>query len=353
MTPRWTALTLAVLLAPLAACAQDDGLTLPDPTPERLDSLARAVVAELVPVAGGTFEMGDAGARYIVLRTGAVDSLRGDPEQRYWAYGSDDEPVHTVELSDYAVQPYEVTYGGYDLFTQATGRPPASPALRQRPRDVGSETYSDIRPPDRTPRHPVGVDTRDEAQAYCLWLGELTGLPFDLPTEAQWEYAARSRGRNVPFATDTGVLDEGRNIRLSDPMHDARVIRGEMGEADFDSLRESITTEAEPVGTYPPNPLGLYDMSANTFEVVRDWYDAGYYAASPRRDPQGPATGDRWTIRGGTNAESIGASTTVGRYSLSTVSPRGEPTRSGRFGFRCAVNASVSLRGSTGSETRP
>ena len=323
---------LLALLAPLTACAQDPGLALPEPTPERLDSLARAAVAELVPVEGGVFRMGDVGARYMYELTGAIDSVRGTPEFQRWAYGDDDEPVHEVELSDYAIQPTEVTFAQYDLFTQATGRPPARPDLQQRPRPAPSDP-SFLSPATRLPRHPVRVRSRDDAQAYCRWLGEQTDLAFDLPTEAQWEYAARSRGREVPFATDTGALDQGRNIALSDPMGLESVRAGRVGEDEFEALRARVVLDAEPVGTYPPNPLGLYDMSGNVYEVVRDWYGARYYASSPRRDPQGPATGDRWVLRGGANYEDIGASTTVGRYDVPA-----DPDARLEFGFRCAVH---------------
>lgn len=276
--------------------------------------------------------MGDVGARYIVELTGAIDSVRGAPEFARWAYGDDDLPVHEVELSDFAMQPTEVTFAQYDLFTQATGRPPARPDLLQRPQPAASDPAF-LFPPTRLPRHPVRVRSRDDAQAYCQWLGEQTGLPFRLPTEAQWEYAARSRGRDVPFATDTGALDQGRNIALSDPMGLERVHAGEVSEEEFRALRDSVVLDPEVVGLYPPNPLGLYDMSGNVYEVVRDWYAPDYYASSPRRDPEGPATGSRWVLRGGANDESISASTTVGRYDI----PAGPGSRL-EFGFRCAVH---------------
>ena len=320
------------LLAPLAACAQDAALDLPDPTPARLDSLTRAAVAELVPVEGGTFEMGDAGARYVVELTGAVDSTEGDPGLTYWTAQPDARVVHEVELSDYAVQPREVTFAEYDLFTQATGRPPAAPEGSPRPRPAASDPTF-LFPPDRLPRHPARVRDRADARAYCLWLGERTGLAFDLPTEAQWEYAARSRGRNVGFATDTGALDQGRNVRFATLQGSELYRSGRATPAQVDSLREAVVTDPEPVGTYPPNPLGLYDMTGNAFEVVLDGYDEGYYAVSPRRDPQGPEASDRWTLRGGANSESIGGSTVYGRYGVPA-----DPERVPPFGFRCVVN---------------
>ena len=305
---------LCSLLAPLAACAQAPDRGLPEPTAARLDSLARAAVAELVPVEGGTFQMGDAGVRYVVELTGAVDSVRGDPDLVYWTPQPDARVVHEVELSDYAVQPREVTVGEYALFAAATGGP-AAPG------------------PSRA---PVLVRDRADARAYCLWLGERTGLAFDLPTEAQWEYAARSRGRNVGFATDTGALDQGRNVRLATLQGSELYRSGRATEAQIDSLRDAVVTEPEAVATYPPNPLGLYDMTGNAFEVVLDGYDEGYYAASPRLDPQGPDASARWTLRGGANHESISGATVYGRYGVPA-----DPERVPPFGFRCAVNGTA------------
>lgn len=334
MTAR-SLLALVCLAAPLPACAQDPALDLPDPTPARLDSLAQATVAELVTVEGGPFQMGDAGARYLVELTGAVDSTRGNPDLVYWTAQRDARVVHDVELSDYAVQPREVTFREYDLFTEATGRPPTAPGLSQRPRPAASDPTF-LFPADRLPRHPARVRSRDDARAYCLWLGELTGLPFDLPTEAQWEYAARARGRNVGFATDTGALDQGRNVRFATLQGSELYRSGRATEAQVDSLRDAVVTTPEPVGTYPPNPLGLYDMTGNVYEVVLDFYDEGYYERSPRRDPQGPAEGDRWTLRGGANDESISGSTVYNRYGVPA-----DPERAPPFGFRCAVNGPV------------
>ena len=98
--------------------------------------------------------------------------------------------------------------------------------------------------------YPVHGVTWDESRNYCQWLGELIGYPMDLPTEAQWEYAARSRGKAVAYATDNGEFEPGRNIR------DATKIWHPM-----------------PVGSWPPNPLGLYDMTGNVDEWTVDaWH---------------------------------------------------------------------------------
>ena len=127
-----------------------------------------------------------------------------------------------------------------------------------------------------------------EAHDYCTWAGSLIGKEGDLPTEAQWEYAARSRGSLIPFATDNGKLEEGRNIPTDRQLHDMHP--------------ESGRNETIRIGRFPPTPLGLYDLSHGGLEWVSDWYDATYYSHSPQKAPQGPATGSEKVLRGKHNS---------------------------------------------------
>jgi formylglycine-generating enzyme required for sulfatase activity len=110
-------------------------------------------------------------------------------------------------------------------------------------------------------------------------LGEVTGLPIQLPTEAQWEYAARSRGQALQFATDNGKLDFGRN--------------------SWDR-KTGRYNDVVSVGSYPPNPLGIHDMTGNANEWVNDWYSPltyGDYEGPEQVDPTGPVDGDIWNTR--------------------------------------------------------
>ncbi len=114
----------------------------------------------------------------------------------------------------------------------------------------------------------------------------MTGDKVALPTEAQWEYAARSKGQFNIVPTDDGTLrfkdsygTEGINVA---------------GEADRSAYSEKMNNgldsfSALPGDAFPPNPLGIYDMAGNGFEWVKDWYDPAYYQRSPLNDPQGPA----------------------------------------------------------------
>jgi hypothetical protein len=111
-----------------------------------------------------------------------------------WSGDNDNKPVHKVTLDSYYISKYEETSAEYDVFTADTNRP-----LR----------FANRR--DKTafgPNMPVGVASWNDAKAYCQWLAEKSHLPFDLPTEAQWEYAACSRGLNVAFADQFDIRNQ-------------------------------------------------------------------------------------------------------------------------------------------------
>lgn len=142
----------------------------------------------------------------------------------------------------------------------------------------------DFRGKRRHPLIPAGAYW-PEAKAYCQWLGEITGYPFDLPTEAQWEYAARSRGQFFATATDDGNWDKDRNAPST---RHAENIAGKYIKTN---------NSRYPVGLFPPNPLGLHDMALLTWEWVNDWYAEDAYEKAEARDPQGPASGEKKVYR--------------------------------------------------------
>ena len=216
---------LALCFSVLAACA---------PT-EEINALKQRTLDNLVFVEGGTFMMGD---------VGYVDE---NGQKQIFGPDADAFPVHQVTLSNYSILKYEVTFSEYDLFADVTGR--EKPMQRFR-----KEVYTGR-------EYPVKGVTWNESRAYCQWLGEQIGYPMDLPTEAQWEYAARSRGKAVAYATDNGEFEPGRNIR------DAKENKREM-----------------PVGSWPPNPLGIHDMTGNVDEWTLDWWHP--YNDKPKIDPR-------------------------------------------------------------------
>lgn len=302
------AVFLAVIASTLAvtACGEEDNAAkyLPEPTKANIQALLERSRDNMVFVEGGSFVMGDAG----------VFDEQGREVMPERFVDTAARPAHKVTLDAYHISKYEVTFAEYDLFTQAAGREPVMSE------DFGIKI--------REGNYPVGTPTWQAARDYCLWLGKQSGLPYDLPTEAQWEYAARSRGQNVAFATDDGTVDVGRNIAPG-------------------------ATYISPVGSFPANPLGLHDMSGNVSEWVLDWYDKDYYKNSPETNPRGPEQGSEKILRGGGGGnEPIGndvfsrnATLPVPAEAIKNEVLRKDFEKNGyaTFGFRCVLNLAEPL----------
>jgi formylglycine-generating enzyme required for sulfatase activity len=250
--------SVGILIA-LGAMARDDS---PPPLNDdriealRADPQVRALMDKTLKnlrfIEGGSFQMGDFG---------------------HLTRESDDKFLHPVVLDSFSMSAYKTTYEDHDVYTTAMGLPKVgaqmSPTNRVRP-----------------PKAGAGVNWY-QARDYCQWLGALLDLPMDLATEAQWEYAARNRGQNVAFATDTGEIDVGRNSWEYDQR-----------EAMMSSLTDTgYNLPTLPVGQFPPTPLGLYDMMTDGFEWVLDWYGENYYRESPVHNPRGPAKGPFKVLR--------------------------------------------------------
>ncbi len=194
------------------------------------------------------------------LRIPAGSFWMGSNVKRDRAAQMNELPRHRVRLSDYYIARYPVTNQQYDLFARATQRDFKFPA--------GKED------------HPVVNVSWNDAVAFCHWLSQTTGLNFGLPTEAEWEKAARGTdGRIYPWG------DEFDAKRLNS--------------------RESNLQDTTPVGRYSPagdSPYGVADMCGNTWEWCADWYSEQEYArrsGTRVRDPRGPAQGVMRVLRGG------------------------------------------------------
>ena len=273
-------LTLFVLLS---ACQSPS-----DDTPTLESDIERVIqqtLDNMVFVEGGSFIMGDFGK--------LERNSDGSQFLAHWSSDKDDDFLHKVTLDSFSINKYEVTWEEFDTFSKDTNRPIFMDGKRFH-----------------QPNIPAYMPNWYEAKAYCDWLAKQTGLAFDLPTEAQWEYAARSRGLNVPFATNTGMIDrKGSNIKGWD-----------------DSQWYPI------VGNYyPPNPLGLHHMSGNIAEYVKDWYSEDYYQHTPAHNPQGPKAGVTKVIRGGSVASSSRFNLVINRDSV-------EPDKADYVGLRCVIN---------------
>jgi formylglycine-generating enzyme len=201
----------------------------------------------------------------------------------------DERPVHRVEVSEFFIGTSSVTNDEYARFVQAASYP--APAVRTLPliaasgRDIAfrelAEPYvwKNSAPPSGRGSHPVVLVGYDDAVAYCRWLSDAIGRLVRLPTEAEWEKAARDgvEGRRYPWGND---IDPSHANFLTDPA--LKALRG-----------------TSPAGAYPPTQYGLCDMAGNVWEWVADWYGAEYYAMSEKRDPRGPDFGNMRIVRGG------------------------------------------------------
>ena len=169
----------------------------------------------------------------------------------------DEKPQHKVTLDEYWLGKYPVTNTQYGVYAQASGLAWSMPSGKEQ--------------------HPVVNVSWEDAAAFCAWATRSTGRQVKLPTEAQWEKAARGAdGRKYPWGNEA-------------PDKTRCNFNGEVGG----------TT---PVGKYSPkgdSPYGAADMAGNVWEWVADWYDRSYYAKSPASNPQGPASGSGRVVRGG------------------------------------------------------
>ena len=195
---------------------------------------------KMVKVVGGAFQMG------------ATSEQGSDAE-------GDEKPVHSVTLSDYYIGETEVTQA---LWYAVMGYKPTS---------GGYQWTSSYGIGDDFPAYYVSWN---DCQEFITKLNQLTGMSFRLPTEAEWEFAARG-----------GNNSQGYKYAGSNTVDDV---------AWYSSNSSSKT---HPVGTKSPNELGLYDMSGNVWEWCQDWY--GSYGSTAQTDPTGPSSGSYRVFRGG------------------------------------------------------
>ncbi len=252
-------------------------------SPQPDTSAAASVRADMVTVPAGWFVMGDD---------------HGLPDAR---------PAHRVYLDTFAIDRFEVSNADYGTCV-ASGACPA-------PERTSSETRQHYFGNKAFASYPVIGVTYADAVAFCRW------RKARLPTEAEWEKAARGTEQRIyPWGqqfdpTRLNYCDRNCDLPWRDPQHD-------------DGYADTSPVDAFPSGA---SPFGVLNMAGNVWEWVADWYDASYYAHSPARNPQGPASGTQRITRGGGIFDDH-------VFTTSTMRRRFTPdVASTSVGFRCAA----------------
>ena len=224
---------------------------------------------EMVYVSGGTFQMGS---------------------DDYWS-----KPIHTVTVSSFSISKFEISVAEYKIFCSLSGRVLADQSSRVLTADANK------------PANPIGGISFDDAVAYCQWLSSVTGKKYRLPTEAEWEFAAKG-----------GIKTKGY------------IYSGSNNLDEVAWYKENSGGDHKAAGTKKPNELGIYDMSGNVSEWCSDW--GGHYDIKPATNPQGGSSSIYKIRRGGTYVDSPGVLEVTHR------SQERPETIYANYGFRVAVS---------------
>ena len=199
---------------------------------------------------------GGLGPEMVVIPAGSF--MMGSPDDEP-GRSNDEGPLHAVTIQSFALGRYEVTFDDYDRFARATDR--------TLPRDEGWGRG----------KWPVINVSWDDAQAYAHWLSAQTGHSYRLPTEAEWEYAARAK-TTTPYWWGTQASHEQANY-------------GKDACCEGLALGRDQWVNTAPVGSFPANPFGLYDTVGNVYEWVADCWHESYHHA--------PSDGTAWMLEDG------------------------------------------------------
>ena len=268
---------LVVCVALFAGCHKDD-----DDDKIGEDYVEKAVSGfsfDMVYVEGGTF-------------------LMGATEEQGEDYDSDEKPVHSVTLSDYYIGKYEVTQGLWEA-VMGTG-------VEEQMEKAGESDLYGV-----GDDYPMYYVSWDDAQEFVKKLNKLTGKNYVLPSEAQWEYAARG-----------GVKSRGYKYSGSNTIDD-------VAWYNWFWPSDNSETSTYPVGAKLPNELGIYDMSGNVWEWCGD--RRGLYSDVSQTDPTGPSSGFFRVCRGG------GWNDDARDCRVSCRCPGIPASRAYRLGFRVAL----------------
>ena len=231
-------------------------------------------------------------------------------EKYFWGA---EGPKHDVFLEEFWIYDIEVTNAMY--------RPCDEADVCPRPAESYSRTHGDYYTSPKYDNYPVVYVTHAAAQAYCRWAGGR------LPTEAEWEKAARGvDGRMYPWGDEEINETYANFCDVGCPNTDSN---------EIESQHDDGYRDLAPVGSFPEGIsfFGVYDMAGNALEWVNDWYGSGYYSSSPYINPPGPASGNRHPIRGGSWYSGREGLRAAARASLNADATYDT------LGFRCVVDS--------------
>lgn len=211
----------------------------------------------------------------------------------------DEKPQHPVTITTpFYMSKYQVTVSDFKKFIEDTNYQTDADTgdgsfvwngkewVKKKGVNWKCDTKGNLRPIEEN-NHPVIHVSWNDAKAYCQWLEQKTIKKFRLPTEAEWEYAAR------------GSKDGLQSVST-------KYYWGNEIDSEYLWYSNNSNSKTHPVGERKPNNFGLYDMLGNVWEWCEDWYEEKYYEKSPEEDPKGPDSGKSRVLRGGSwrgNAE--------------------------------------------------
>jgi formylglycine-generating enzyme len=280
----------------------DTGTTTTTTTTSTTTVSSKSTSSTNMPAVSGNIKIGDDGANMVLIPAGDFEMGSNSGE-------ADEKPVHTVSINAFYMDMYEVTNAQYKKFVDATGH--ESPVYWK---------YSNFNEPGQ----PVVGVTWDDANAYAKWAGKR------LPTEAEWEKAARGGLVGKIYAWgDSPTPPAGAG---NFPDETAKKV---FSKWDIVKGYDDGFSHPAPVGCFNANGYGLCDMMGNVWEWCADWYDPGYYSKSSKDNPKGPATGQEHILRGGSWFADKDYMRVSSRFNYN---PSYTMKEAANIGFRCAMD---------------
>jgi len=277
----------------------------------------------MIEIPGGTFAMGTAVADRL------IDPRTGKPAKN-------DAPQHDVTLQTFALGRHEVTVAEYRAFVAATGHESPGGCMAFSKKDsftISATTDWDDPGFPQAGDSPVGCVSFFDAVAYAEWLSTTTGETYRLPTEAEWEYAARA-ATTTPYHWGADPLRACDYTNIRSPGADTISTRQAQSDIDDGFTCDDGFAHSSPVGSFQPNAFGLYDMQGNAWEWVADCNHKDYVGA--------PTDGSAWLDDVPCQFGVIRSGSFLNRVERSSTTVRAGRPQSGKatnMGFRVAQGA--------------